>query len=225
MASTSWRHVAAVHRARCFGVGGALTSAALVLVVGMTVVRAADAREAYAEATAQRCRVCHQSAAGGGELRPVGRAFIDNGRRWPAASGAWWELGADDRSLVRFAGGAAHILLVGGWLMALVAQWPAIRIRCSHPVVDRATRLDPWLLALVVVTGAGLTVLRLGDLRLLTGTAYGLTLVAKACVSGGLVASDVVFAGSRDGWSQRFEVRVAVALTAMVLSVLGFVLS
>ena len=57
-------------------------TAAALLIAGtwsVTVSRPANATPQYAAATKKPCGACHQNPAGGGELKPLGKKFRENG--------------------------------------------------------------------------------------------------------------------------------------------------
>jgi putative copper export protein len=116
-----------------------------------------------------------------------------------------------------------HLLVVCGWLIALVAQSAPLRDRVPRALAATAWRLDPWLLAVAVVTGGVATMLRIGDLRLMTGTTYGLMMLAKAVPAGGLVIADLVLGGARESWHRRPAVRGGVAVVALVATVVSWI--
>ncbi len=193
-------------------------------VTAIVICATSEAREEYAERTGRDCAVCHRSADGGGELRPVGHAFLENGREWPGADGPWWA-GGDDGSVLRWLCGAAHVLLVGGWLLLLAVHLVGAGSRDGAWATSTGWKLEPWLLALVVVTGAGVSVLRLGDLRLFTGTAYGLTVIGKSVPAGGLLLADLVLGVNGTRWHRRPHTRAVVAAVVLGLTVVGWFLA
>ena len=74
--SSTSRLITATAVAGTTGIIAAILIAAMMLTLAP---RQAEAKPEYAQQTGKPCGQCHKNPAGGGELKPFGKKFKDNG--------------------------------------------------------------------------------------------------------------------------------------------------
>lgn len=123
---------------------------------------------------------------------------------------------------------ALHMLGAGLWIGALLPLIAALRAGNAQPALRRFGAIIPWALAVLLASGAALSVVQVHQVAALWTTAYGRVLLVKLVLVAGLLALGLwnrialtprAEAGDND--PLRRVIRVEILLALLVIAVLG----
>jgi len=154
----------------------AISIAAAMVALAAFFSSPALARPEFATDTGLSCAACHERGGDAGPLTTLGRDFRDAGNRLPDGLETPGGVARWLRGLVRY------LHLVGGvvWFGAIIYIHLFVKPRSLVKGLPRGeVKLGWFSIALMAVTGTLLTVWKLGSLREVLTTTFGVVLLAK----------------------------------------------
>lgn len=147
----------------------------LVLVVLVLLAASADATVEYAGRTGLGCGVCHVNQLGGGELTPVGDAFLAG----LSGKGGYTHLSTPKR-VVRLVVGYMHILAGVVWFGTIFYIHILLKPAYAAKGLPRGELVLGWTCIIIVgITGTLLTGARMQSIDAFYTTRFGLLLSVK----------------------------------------------
>jgi predicted heme/steroid binding protein len=163
----------------------------LAVSVSLWLAAICHATEEYANDTNLDCASCHLASSGGGELTPAGEsfmAFIELAPEVDAAPPA-----SPSVRLLRLAAGYVHVFTAVFWFGTILYVHIVLKPSYAAKGLPRGeVKVGLVSMAIMGVTGAVLTTLRVPSPALLLETRFGVLLVIKIAIYLAMVTSALV---------------------------------